>query len=274
MRFPKGVRKVVEEYADRIERKTGVQVLWDKPYGCGSFGCVFPLDDINDRRVLKISADPTEGPVVAAIMKTGLDKRLAGLARWFGVWRIPTPIQEGPRGTGWVILRENVYPFDREGIEFERIPPWLKDLGGYNLNRHKAIRLGLYDPEIGPQLNARTKNRAEQYDEEAQGHLGQLYNYEETYYVAEAIEELARNDIVLADVHHGNLGFRKYDWDDEESQGTGTVFWYDKKDRQSLLIFDPGHSSAPKGIPIEELWEEAVRTNPWIEDGAEEIPKI
>lgn len=129
MRFPKGVRMVVEEYTDRIERKTGVQVKWDEPYGCGSFGCVFPLADINERRVLKISTDPTEGPVVAAIMKTGLDKRLDGLARWFGVWRI-------------------------------------------------------------------------------------------------------------------------------------------------LTIFDPGHSSAPKGVAIEELWEETVRTNPWIPDSAEEIPRI
>ena len=66
----------------------------------------------------------------------------------------------------------------------------------------------------------------------------------EGWSLAEAIEELAERSIVLADVHMGNVGFRVHDWSEEGGQESGS---------DSLLIFDPGHSSAQAVGEIAEL---------------------
>lgn len=259
IRFPKGVKKIVDLYADRIEEAVGLEVLWDGPLGSGSFGTVFPTED--DGKVLKISLDPTEGPVVKAVMDTGLDKKLDGLARWYGIWRIPGKVQEGPRSTGWVILREEVEPanlYEKFRVVMGEFPQWGDVLWKYNKLAREAIQL-------------KTKRKANQRWEEADGYFGQLYNHEETYYVAEAIEELSRWNIRLADVHHENLGFRIHPTDEQEVYA---VFWFDKKERPPLLIFDLGHSSAPSGVTVESLWEEAVHANPGIMEMGQEIQEI
>ncbi len=273
-RFPKGLRKAIERHRDRIEAKAGGWVDWENPLGCGSFGCVFPIwsKDIGfDQpgsqavpldQVLKISTDPTEGPVVSAIMKTGLDKILTGLARWYGVFRIPERIQEGPRGTAWVILRESVKPFDylsdigfpygRGGAE------WIDELRFYNKYAHQAIV-------------AKTEWGKEKNWEQANDALAGLYNDQGTYYVAEAIEALRREDVILADVHHGNLGFRIHP---TEEQPLEKVWWNAQREGPPLLIFDPGHSSAPEGTEVEDLFKLSGAANPWIEGEKGEIPEI
>jgi len=280
-RFPKGIRRVVEEYGHRIQIAIDREVRWDSPLGCGSFGCVFPLV-ADPRRVLKLSTDATEGPVVKAIMETGLDKRLHGLARWDAIWRVPVEIQEGPRGTCWVILREDILPYtsdafvDTYHVERHRSPwlrrrEWLDSLYDYNTHARDAIRY-------------KTDWKKSQARELAETSLGELYESQESYYLAEAIEELARHDIFIADVHHGNVGGRIHSWeyDIPPGQPVHLVDWtfYRKKEgtqgiyrcswtpyfikAPSLLMFDPGHSSAPKG-EVEELWKEpgAVLGDAW-----------
>jgi len=266
-RFPKGIRRVVEEYGHRIQIAIDREVRWDSPLGCGSFGCVFPLV-ADPRRVLKLSTDATEGPVVKAIMETGLDKRLHGLARWDAIWRVPVEIQSGPRGTCWVILREDVLPYlaDKFNITyhleqsvFSRRETWAVDLRQYNLNARDAIRY-------------KTAHKKQHSKEIAEEHLGQLFERQETYYLAEAIDELARHDIYIADVHQGNIGGRIHSWEYDipsgqpvhlvdwtlYSQGKnpeGKSVWIPRYVKApSLLMFDPGHSSAPKG-EIPRLWE-------------------
>ncbi len=257
VRFPRGVRGAVEKYADRIEQAVKLDVDWDNPLGCGSFGCVFPTSE--QGKVLKISSDPTEGPVVKAVMDTKLDKRSEGLGRWYGVWRIPEAINAaGPRSTGWVILREDVKPFDAMKDLGFATPRWLMALREYNAHARKSIDL-------------KTEYRREHEWEGAQEKIGTLFNYEETYYVAEAIEELNRSGIRLADVHHGNLGFRIFPTED---QPTTEVRWFDNKNRPPLLIFDLGHSSAPPGMTIDDLWNEVVQANPGVVEYASKIRSI
>lgn len=253
MRFPKGIRKVIEQYHDQIQAVSGGWVDFENPLGCASFGCVFPISTkdlgydqpgsqaLITGRVLKISTDPSEGPVVAAIMKTGQDKKLDGLVRWYGVWRIPEQIQPGPRGTAYVIIREEIRPFDwmrdlKFSLQF-RNHRFIDDLQAYNIEARRAI--DLQRPWM--------KKMAQ---ENAWNALGRLYNHEETYYVAEAIEELGRHDIILADVHHGNLGFRIHE---TEEQPIHSARWSDQQERPPLLIFDPGHSLAPP-TEIPPLW--------------------
>ncbi len=284
-RFPKGLRRVVEDYGKQIEIAIDREVRWDSPLGCGSFGCVFPLV-ADPRRVLKLSTDPTEGPVVKAIMETGLDKKMHGLARWDAIWKVPFEIQEGPRSTCWVILREDVMPYRSEAfMEIFRSQDtfwanarstlrWQTPLSDYNRQAHLAIHY-------------KKKERKELYRNFAEEHLGEMYNNEETYYLAEAIEALGRNDIFIADVHLGNVGGRIHSWeyDTPSGQGVNHIHWsfYESgKDAQgrhiyiphhikapALLMFDPGHSSAPKG-DVDPLWQEpgAVLGECWDDVGA------
>lgn len=271
MRFPKGIRKVLDLYKDKIEAVAGGWVDWENPVGCGVFGCVFHVwtkdpgyDEPGSQalitdRVLKISTDPTEGPVVSAIMKTGLDKRLDGLARWYGIWRIPEPIQFGPRGTGWVILREEVKPFNGiRDFSWSSKEEWADQLRFYNGYAHKSIE-------------AKTERNETKNWEKAEDALAKLYNEPGTYYVAEAIDALKREGITLADVHHGNLGFRIHPTEEQPLQ---EAFWNDQKERPPLLIFDPGHSSAPEGIEIETLWQLSGKANPWLEGEKREIEAL
>lgn len=253
MRFPKGIRKIIEQYHDRIQAVSGGWVDFENPLGCASFGCVFRIwthDVAEDEpghqalitdRVLKISTDPSEGPVIAAIMKTGEDKFQDGLVRWYGVWKIPEKIQEGPRGTAWVIVREEVRPFDwmrdMKFSMFSRGHDFIDDLRDYNASARKAIDL-------------KTPWKKDRAKEDAWRAMGKLYNHEETYYVAQAIEELSRQGITLADVHHGNLGFRLHE---TEEQPIHQALWSDRVERPALLIFDPGHSEAPP-TEIPDLW--------------------
>lgn len=268
-RFPKGIRKVIDLYRDRVEAVAGGWVDWENPLGCGAFGCVFQLwsQDVGfDRpdsqayplnRVLKISTDPTEGPVVSAIMKTGLDDQLAGLARWYGVWRVPEKIQKGRRSTAWIIVREAVKPFDwmghlREtGTTFQ----WIGILQNYNI--HAARERDLKRPWM--------KRMAR---ENADRELVKLYDFPPTYYVAYAIEQLRHRGILLADVHAANLGMRLEDTSNQEVQ---IVRWADGVERPALLIFDPGHSMAPPGTAVEDLWQTSEALNPWMGGERREI---
>ena len=77
----------------------------------------------------------------------------------------------------------------------------------------------------------------EQEQEKADEALERLSHWAETWFVTEAIWALREEDILLSDVHAMNLGFTA------ESQ---MVAWADGVRRPALLIFDPGHSSAPQ----------------------------
>jgi hypothetical protein len=252
VRLATGLRKIVDMYGDRILAATGGWVDWEEPLGCGHYGCVWELANmdpgLNDpaageafeftRRVLKISVDPTEGPVVAAIMKTGLDKKLDGLVRWEGVWRIPSWIgTRAGRDTAWVIIREEVRPFNTTGYLLGN-HPWNLYLEKYNAAIRKAIDLKT------PAL----KNEAKAKANEA---LKALFKFEETYYLAQAIDALGLEGITLADIHQGNLGFRINPT--EEQPVMEAVRWHDYSNKPPLLIFDPGHSKAPP-TEVPDLW--------------------
>lgn len=247
MRLARGLKKIVDMYGDRILAATGGWVEWDQPLGCGHYGCVWALANEDPGynsietpfrytgRVLKISVDPTEGPVVAAIMKTGLDKKLDGLVRWEGVWRIPSYIgTSAGRDTGWVIIREEVRPFT--GM-FRINTPWDRYLEKYNHAIRRAIDL-------------KTPYKKAEAQKEADSAVAALSRFNETYYMAQAIDELSQQGITLADIHQGNLGHRV---NPTEDQPLRSDYWDDKVERPLLLIFDPGHSVAPPA-EVPDLW--------------------
>jgi len=246
--YPSGIRGILQRYRKPIEKVIGGWVDWEEPLGCGHFGCAWEIwsqDPAYDMvpnlarptgRVLKISTDATEGPVAAAIMKTGLDRSIDGLARLYGVWRIPEPVQRrASRETGYVIVREAVRPFD---VNFDSaFPAWVPVLQAYNNAAHRMLRL-------------KTPYKVQEQRAKAQAALRELFRYPETYFVARAIDALSLEGILLADVHHGNLGFRTFP---TEAQPVDPVAWNDGVSRPPLVIFDPGHSAAP-AVEIPDLW--------------------
>jgi hypothetical protein len=249
MRLATGLRKIVDMYGDKILAATGGWVDWEQPLGCGHFGCAWALANEDPGynsaetpfqytgRVLKISVDPTEGPVIAAIMKTGLDKKLDGLVRWEGVWRIPSWIgTRAGRDTGWVIIREEIRPVNPSRFILGN-DPWNRYLEKYNAAIRKAIDL-------------KTPYKKAEYRKEAEKAVRALGTFNETFYIAEAIDELADEGIVLADIHQGNLGSRV---NPTEDQPLREDYWHDQVQRPTLLVFDPGHSEAPP-TEVPDLW--------------------
>ena len=59
-----------------------------------------------------------------------------------------------------------------------------------------------------------------------------------------------------------------------EDQPLQQAWWEDQKERPPLLIFDPGHSSAPKDTKVEDLWAVSAAANPWMGGEAREIEAL
>lgn len=99
VKFPKGMKPVVKKYAEKIARLaqqtvakvTGVdKPQWSfdtEPLGAGSWGVVWPLTD--KRFILKVTADPTEGPVVATIMSEPALHNHMAIVHYFALRQLP-----------------------------------------------------------------------------------------------------------------------------------------------------------------------------------------
>jgi len=214
--LPVGVRKVIRAYAERIQAIAPGRVLWDRILGCGHYGCVMPIEGTD--LVLKVSTDASEGPVVQAIMNTGLDKELDGLVKYDSVWKISGYEGRGQRAAAYAIIRQAVEPYQSD-VRRE----WIGALFDYNEATRRELRLKR--PHLSDEAHG-----------DAMAALDRLYNFEETFPVAEAFRILRNEDIVLSDVHAGNIG---------SGPNSPIVRWSDGENRPALLIFDPGHSSAP-----------------------------
>lgn len=215
--LPPGVRRVITANKDRIQAAVEGRILWDKILGCGHYGCVFPIDGTG--RVLKVSTDTTEGPVIQAIIDTGLDKELAGLVPYHAVWQIPDYEGRGARATAYAIVRDEIQPVQIDVMRTR----WIEVLNAYNV-------------AAGREITLKKDFMIRMAREQAEKALQKLYNWHETYYVAEAIEQLRADGIILSDVHMNNLG---------SGVQSPVVSWSDGTHRPALLIFDPGHSKVP-----------------------------
>lgn len=217
--LPPGVRKVIKAHAERIQAAVEGRILWNQVLGCGHYGCVVPIEGTD--KVLKVTTDKTEGPVVQAIMNTGLDKSLGGLIAWWNVWQIPDYEGRGARASAYAIVRDAIEPLNEDLVTFGS--GWMDALHEYNLSARRALTL-------------KRPDMIERETDKAKDAVQKLYRWNETWLVAEAIEALESEGIVLADVHFRNLGAGKK---------SPEVIWKDGERRPALLIFDPGHSQAP-----------------------------
>ena len=206
----------------KIEKAIDCEIDWDDPHGCGSFGCVFPTDSKDV--VVKLSSDIHEGPTVEAILESG--KQSAGIIEYYDVFKL------APEPYLWVILRAPASIPNESGMRAIRKAPWYDEL----VHDYRDVAL---DWIFNGDKDAR---------DEALAVARSLLGYGEIYTMMEEVLVLAKDGILIGDLHEGNLGFDPHHPSFE---------WYDGIKRKQLQCFDVGFSSYPKGTKVKTL-----RTNP------------
>ena len=287
------VRELLEQDAPallELTRRYGTHL--GRMVGCGQFGCVWEILDGEaiTPYVLKVTDDITEGPSTQAIINTGLDKELDGIARFEGVWAF-----EADEQTPYAIVRENIRPWERVfypgGVDrfltendpevAEQWQHWwsLSDYTIHLMSAYsqrtlkwlgaKMARAGIEDED--------TRVMREEREVAVQG----LFRNPLTRNIGEAVVELGQHGIYPLDLHDANLGHRHISWPGGQqappplwrgaSVTLGREWREDAPAQFPLLMFDLGHFSYPKDDgPIWAL----LRENPPAPALRESIPTL
>jgi len=226
--------EMIEAYSDL---PSGQLPTRENSLGCGSWGCAWMSGD--PRYVIKISRDPTEGPTVAAIQHFVGNRQdsYPGLAIIKAVWRLPEKMVYGGKSRDvYAVVREAVQPLDYLGYR-----------GRSNSDDYIIRETSLGLTHLRDYVNAgieykQVKRNKAWYFDKMRDSAVEMYNYEPTYYIAAALEELLDAEITLTDIHQGNIGYRLIDWD--------TNGKFELAPSNSLLIFDFGHSTVQFEVPV------------------------
>ena len=292
-----GLADFVRGHRERIEIAVGAPLDWDHPYGCGAYGCAFPIPS-RPELVLKVTTDPQEGPITQAIMETGYDKTMRGLARIENVWRVPhlayddlvTP-PELYVNEIYLVLRENIDPIaDRyqqaRGHDWDHISP-VPEAHHALIVFSTEVR-NLYDAQLNA-LQAPSplyQQRLERTEVAVERALNMLKYDVSTRDIGRALNKLGAKGIYLADLHLGNLGFHLYEWVGGIAQALGLrqglqhpwcVFDYGASpslEAPSVPLM-PGASDINQG-EVEFLMsrQRMVRQNPALEDVRQRIKRL
>lgn len=250
---------------DAIEHAVGMPL--GRMLGCGHWGCVFESEP---PWVVKLSIDPTEGPIWMKITALIREEQYGdgGFAEILSVRRImPNLIVGGRNRKVWAIVREGIEPVFKEYRAKE-----LGHHGGGTMiatSEHTNRMLGLHHPATPLEL------KRAYTDEDVGFALSGLDSYRftgmawdddrlsredaahkaariaETAFhggawapLGESLAMLASNGVILRDVHLLNIGWHLARDDDD---------W----DR--VVIFDPGHTPTEGGGDIETVLVEEGR---------------
>ena len=219
-------------------------------YGCGHWGCAYPTSE--PRWTVKVSADPTELDIVAAVLSKPELRENPGIVYILGIWRLPEPAVQK---AGWadpggqeriihVTLRENIKPIETDlATEHEDdlilLLHHLRVEAG-NLNSGaKALELverrGEATDRLQSLLDQAAYNNYETAEQLWLRHLQQLQNEYETAHLAWFISDFARDfNTALADIHAGNVGLREHSLSD--------LGLLQHEDYDTWVAFDLGHS--------------------------------
>ena len=254
--------------------------------GCGTYGCVWDIIKSDGRPsgyALKISTDMTEGPATQAVIDTGLDKEIYGLARLDGVWSMPWRASQAVEA--WAIVRENIAPFvplpwvsdyklvelfpEHQELAFDATREereWFRSLERYNSWTSRWVE---FRREGGEEED---EDEAEYAYESRAKAIGELYRHSETETLGEAIECLEEKGVVLADLHDENIGSRIFDqpgWRAAKPLPGGLPGY----PRYPLLAFDFGQTTATSSPGVPTI-EEFRRENPGLAAVADAIPAL
>jgi hypothetical protein len=217
--------------------------------GCGTWGCVYPLDT-TDRWVLKLTTDPTEGPIVAHIMKHRHLRTHPGIVYYGALWQLEDSISirddddEFVDLPIYIILREftavwpHAWPWNEEHEtqmnEFSMALDNVLDNAYVLLD----LRDELQELEGKGKRTARYKALVGESAETEEDVLDALDDFQRTTF-GSAIASFMRamylqHNILLGDVHFQNVGLRVDDLRNID-KGASVPGAY-------LSIIDPGHS--------------------------------
>lgn len=238
MPSPQSILKKVKPFLGQVEGVYGI-TLGDV-LGHGHWGVVFATSD--PTRVVKVSVDPTEGPMWKMLMDKKLSDELDGLATCYAVHKLPVDYKWRSKQLDmWVILRENIAPRTSMKIELDE-------------HERREERIGeklLIDFIDISRKFAKMKSqwKKQLYFDQAWELCTKMYSIQPTYYIAETIEQVYHSaKTLLADVHLGNIGYRIFESD-----------W--KSPSKCWVIYDPGHSKVLEKPEIANLFnvENVVR---------------
>jgi len=207
-----------------------------EPLGTGSWGVVYPL--VDERFVLKVTADPTEGPIISKILSEPQLHDHMAIIHYFAlrkmselhVWRgkqthLFVTVAERLKNVGELITYYGPEPL---------LPRRLRDV---QTIAHNVVKEKL-----------RKKPRAWMLDQLQQDYLRAVERVPDNPLSDFFIQFYDYTDGgVLADVHLNNLGQRGIDWD---ALTDGNIP-LSPNDRY-WVISDPGHSAANDAEHIEE----------------------
>jgi hypothetical protein len=238
-------------------------------YGCGHYGCVMPTYD--DKVVMKLTSDETEAFFVAAALSMDDPNAWNGVVEYFGIFRLKSAFhrkrplyilwREAANSVGIVELEQFVAGADeykqRQLRELSRYLEQFKDSA-------KAVRSSLKRSK-DPYALVEESKKWEQWAwdqvssdygdnkwvfegtrgaQRVAAHLRacqQIAELMEHTYMSDAVGEalgfFLENGLLLADVHHHNIG---------------TVYREDY-DGDRIVITDPGHA-----VPLIDRWDEVV----------------
>jgi hypothetical protein len=232
------------EWKAKIEKTTGLRLL--EPLGCGHFGCAFKTDD--PKWVVKISRDPTEGPMQAMIAKRQKegDYGFDGFAIVRAVYKLNvTTLWKGKEWPVYVIVREEVTPFtaiykshgsgDVELVSprtdhqlAERAIGAMHDYKDYAAKWYATKRypVKVYVRKYGlPEpTTVRSKDELESMMHDKLSRVSDAFPY-----LGQIMEIMQAEGQPMRDVHWNNIGVRVHQIDNDSSIG-------------AVVIFDPGHT--------------------------------
>jgi len=279
VRIPKGMRPLIEAYGEQIAKLasrvihevTGepLDVQWTprtEPLGAGSWGVVYPTRD--PRFVVKVTADPTEGPIVSTIMSEPQLHNHTGIIHYFALRRLTDDVDfRGKTFPVFVIIAERLKDVGglRGRYAFRGAPPELwQDSNLMNaLAKVKRIA-GLLVHE--KQKKRPSQRTLDDLDEQYLDLVGQINDGPLSDFFFQFRD--ATETGVLADVHLNNLGKRAVDW---ETVTNGAVplsgsDWH-------WVISDPGHSSVETHPDIAPLRENPRKRAPLAENELADLPR-
>jgi hypothetical protein len=222
-------------YLDQFREMFGIDP--DTPLGHGCWGIVWETND--PCKILKVTLDPTEGPITAYMLKHGLDKSLQGVATVHNLWKLRETIADKELGRDYgisdrypvvgenvddvfpiyVILRENIFPRGHpNGYYTVNRERWARDYEYREsiLAKNELIKFRDLASDLTKLENMTRKERKEwelnnwtmseaikEIQDNMWNAIGEMSGHQPTYNIAIALEELWRDhDIILRDVHH------------------------------------------------------------------------
>lgn len=267
---PGWVRKVVRDYQKQLETYFGMGFHLEPEtlYGCGHFGCVFPSSQ--PEWVLKITRDPTEGPVAQFISE--LENDFSAFVKYHpkGVVKLTDMYFRGKSWPIYAYVRENVLPVGslwgyRSPLYEQVEKSYPKDYERVSRDIHNGL-VALNAVLISARNLQKLRNKKttkewtlQQAEDKWEDAIHGLYRYHPMYHIAWAIGDLYRHyDIVLTDVHSNNVGVPLYAMGDRDPTLPFPYF-------RNVIIFDPGHTQIPVPIEIPHI-EKALTVGGKVED--------